>query len=56
MKTNAPNLIVWVVAVVIGVVGILAHLIAIPVASVYSFWFVAIGFVVLALASVIRKM
>jgi hypothetical protein len=56
MQTNAPNFIVWAVAVVIGAVGLLAHFVAIPVASVNSFWFVAIGFVVLALANVVRKM
>ena len=54
MQTNAPSFAVWVVAVVIGAVGLLAHFIVIPVASVYSFWFVAIGFVVLALANVIK--
>jgi len=54
MQTNAPNFMVWVVAVVIGGLGLLAHFIAIPVASVYSFWFVAIGFVVLALANIIK--
>ncbi len=56
MQTNAPNFVVWVVAVVIGAVGLLAHFIAIPVASMYSFWFVTIGFVVLAIANVVKKM
>jgi len=54
MQTNAPNFIVWIVAVVIGVVGLLAHFIVIPVASLYSFWLVAIGFAGLALANIIK--
>jgi len=55
MQTYAPNFIVWIVAVVIGVVGLVAHFIAIPVVSLYSFWLVAIGFAGLALANIIKK-
>ncbi len=56
MRTNAPTVVVWVVAVVIGTAGILAHFIAIPGVSQVSFWLVAIGFVVLALANILKKM
>jgi hypothetical protein len=53
MKTNAPNFRVWLVAVIIGALGLLGRLIVIPVATEYSFWLIAIGFVVLALANII---
>jgi len=56
MKFNAPKQVTWWIAVVIGVVGIIAALVAIPVLSAYAFWLVAIGFIVLALATVIPNM
>lgn len=56
MQTKAPKFMVWVVAVVIGAMGLLGHFIAIPVASPYSFWLVAIGFVVLAIANILKQL
>jgi len=51
MKLNAPKTITWWIAVVLGVLGILGNFVAIPVASEYAFWLVAIAFVLLALAT-----
>lgn len=56
MQTNAPKFIVWLIAVILGVLGILGAFIAIPVVSAYSFWLVTVGFVVLALAAVLKGM
>ena len=56
MRTNAPKFVVWVVGVAFGVVGILAHFITIPVLSVYHFWLLVIGFVVLALSTILKGM
>lgn len=56
MQTNAPKLVVWVVAVIIGSIGILSHVLEIPAARPYAFWLVAIGFVVLALANVLKQL
>lgn len=56
MQTHAPLFAVWVIAVIIGGIGILARFVKIPVASDNSFWFVTVGFVVLALANIIRGM
>ncbi len=53
MKFSAPKQITWWIAVVIGVVGVLAHFITIPVLSAYSFWLVVIGFALLAVATVV---
>jgi hypothetical protein len=38
MRLNAPKKNTWIVAVVIGVVGIIAKFVAIPFLSVYAFW------------------
>jgi uncharacterized membrane protein HdeD (DUF308 family) len=56
MQFNAPKQITWWIAVVVGVIGIIASLVAIPVLSAYAFWLVVIAFVVLALATVIPNM
>ena len=54
MKLNAPTQLVWIISVIVGVLGILGTFITIPIVSVYAFWFVAVGFVVLALATFLK--
>lgn len=53
MKLSPPKVITWWIAVIVGVIGILATLVTIPVLSGFAFWLVVIGFVLLALATVI---
>ncbi|MEN8173283.1 MAG: hypothetical protein ABFS03_10440 [Chloroflexota bacterium] len=48
MQFDTPKTSVWWIAVTIGLLGILGHFITIPIISVYSFWFVVIGFLLLA--------
>ena len=54
MRTNAPHLVTWIIAVVLGALGILMHLAIVPstVIPVSSFSLVAIAFLVLTLATV----
>lgn len=54
MKLNAPKNITWWIAVVVGVLGILGSLVQIPLVSTYSFLFVVVGFVLLALATLLK--
>jgi heme/copper-type cytochrome/quinol oxidase subunit 1 len=54
MQLSAPKQITWWIAVVIGVLGILATLVTIPVLSGFAFWLVVIGFVLLALATLLE--
>jgi len=56
MKLNAPKTITWIIAVVLGVLGILATLgiVAIAPLAGYSFWMVAAGFVILAVATAVK--
>jgi len=54
MKLNAPKMITWIVALVVGAVGILVHLfmptlIAVPFGL--GFWLLAVAFVLLLLAT-----
>jgi hypothetical protein len=54
MRLSAPKKVTWWIAVIVGVVGILANLITIPVLSGFAFWLVVIGFVLLALATYLK--
>lgn len=54
MNLSAPQNITWWIAVVIGVLGILAHLITLPVLTALSFWMVAVAFVLLAVATYVK--
>lgn len=54
MKLNAPKNVTWWIAVVLGVLGILGSFVQLPLASEYSFLFVAVGFVLLALATLLK--
>ena len=54
MQFSAPKQVTWWIAVVIGVLGILATLVTIPVLSGFAFWLVVVGFVLLAVATVVE--
>jgi len=54
IKLNAPKQIVWLIALILGVLGILGALVDIPIATDYSFWFVVIGWLLLIIATVAK--
>lgn len=56
MKLSAPKEITWWIAVIIGVLGILGNFTTIQYVSANAFWFVAVGFVLLALATLFRDL
>ncbi|MDX1402155.1 MAG: hypothetical protein R3245_09555 [Kiloniellales bacterium] len=56
MKTNAPKQVTWIIAVVVGVLGLLGNFVTLPVIGGFSFWLLALGFVILAVASVMEGM
>jgi hypothetical protein len=51
MKLSAPKQITWWIAVVVGVVGIVAYLVTIPVLSAIAFWLVAAALILLVLGT-----
>jgi len=51
MKLSSPQKTTWLIALIVGGLGILAHLITIPVLSGIAFWLVAAAFVLLVLAT-----
>ncbi len=54
MKMNAPKNATWTIAVILGLVGLVGHLVPIAQVAPYSFWLVSAGFVLLALASLLK--
>jgi nicotinamide riboside transporter PnuC len=56
MKLSAPKTVTWWIAVVLGVLGILGNFVTLPFVSGLSFWLVAIGFVLLALATYLKDL
>ena len=55
MKLSAPKQIVWTIALILGIVGILANLTTIPVITpVLGFWLVVVGWALLLIATAIK--
>ena len=56
LKLSRPKVITWWIAVVLGVLGILAILLPIPAFSAYAVWMIAAAFILLALATALRDL
>ena len=54
MKLSAPKQVTFWIAVVIGLIGVVASIVPIPVVSPFAFWVVVLGFVILALANLLE--
>ena len=54
MKLNAPKYITWVLAVILGLGGILGTFFVIPIVSTFSFWLVVLGWLLLVLATYLK--
>lgn len=55
MTLSSPKMITWVIALILGIIGILANLVALPVVSAtVGFWLLVIAFLLLLVASVVK--
>jgi hypothetical protein len=54
MKLSAPRQITWLIAVVVGGLGILGNFASVPVVSPNAFWFVTGGFALLVVATLFK--
>jgi hypothetical protein len=54
MKLSAPKTITWWIAVVAGVLGLLGNFVSLPFVGGFSFWLLALGFVLLALSTSLK--
>ncbi len=53
MELSAPKQITWWIALIIGLIGLIAHLVTIPVLSGLAFWLVLVALVLLLIATLI---
>ncbi|ADU62713.1 MAG: hypothetical protein KUA35_13290 [Pseudodesulfovibrio sp.] len=60
MNLSAPQVITWVVGVILGLMGILIHLDVMSVPAledlIRPFWLVSAGFGILAISNVVRRL
>jgi uncharacterized membrane protein HdeD (DUF308 family) len=57
MRLNAPTQVVWIIALILGIVGILATLTTIPVITpAIGFWLVVAGLALLLIATALRRL
>ena len=54
MKLSPPKQITFYIAAALGVLGLIGNFVALPVIGASSFWLLAIGFVLLAVANVVE--
>jgi hypothetical protein len=55
LKLTPPSVVSWVIAIILGGLGILIHIGALHVQiGVEPFWLVGAGFILLAIASLVR--
>ena len=54
LKLNAPKKTTWIAAIILGTIGLLGALVAIPFVSTYAFWFAFVAFVLLALGAFMK--
>ncbi|MCG3153694.1 MAG: hypothetical protein DKINENOH_00284 [bacterium] len=55
MKFNAPTQVVWLIAVILGVLGILGNFAKIAFVTPNAFWLVTVGFVLLAIGTMYKR-
>jgi len=55
MKYSAPKQITWIIGLILGIVGILANLMALPVITpVIGFWLLAVGWALMIIATITK--
>ena len=54
MRLSAPKQVTWWIALILGVLGVIATFVTIPGLTEISFWLVVVGWVLLLLATVIE--
>ncbi len=56
MKLNAPKNVTWLVALILGVLGLIGKLATVGFLTTYAFWFVFVGLVLLLLATYLKDL
>jgi hypothetical protein len=57
MKLSPPKQITWIIALILGIVGILATLVTLPVITpALGFWLVVVAWALLLIATITRSL
>jgi len=56
MDLSAPKQVTYWISVVLAVLGLLGQIVTIPFVSAYAFWFLLVGFVLLALGCFLKDL
>jgi type IV secretory pathway TrbD component len=51
MNLSAPKQVTWLIALILGIIGLIAQLVTIPVLSGLAFWLVLVALVVMLVAT-----
>ena len=54
MKFSAPKKVTWVISLILGIVGVLGAFVPSLSITVYAFWFVLIGLLLLLLGTAVK--
>lgn len=55
MTLSSPKMITWVIALILGVLGILANLVALPaITATIGFWLLVVAFLLLLVGSAVK--
>ena len=54
MRFSAPRAITWWLSLIIGALGVIGHLANVGFLTIYSFWIVVVGFVILLLGTMLK--
>jgi hypothetical protein len=55
MKLNAPTKLTWIVSLILGLLSLLSYFVAIPFVTVNMYWFMGLGWLLLVLATFLKK-
>jgi hypothetical protein len=56
MKTSSPSKFIWVLALIVGIIGIIAHFIKIQYVSEYEYWLLLAGYALLVLGTTFKSL
>jgi hypothetical protein len=54
MKLSAPNRVSWIISLILGLLSLLSYFSVVPFVTAHLFWFMAAGWLLLLLATVMK--
>ena len=54
MKLSAPTRSIWLLSVILAALGVIGKIVLLPVVSVYAFWILVAGYILLFLSTVLK--